>query len=439
MNFHGRYESYLQQIPVDIKQYKASQKRLVFGYTSDLDIIVEWNLETFRKILSEYLTEEPAIKECDVIDSMESFARIVSFYMLKGLGGEIEITDRKVVNFLKERFTTHFALGGTCAQAATAFGTIGFPSIVHITDRSREVSRLMDGLGIEVVAPSGRIPILEGASDDLPVQHLILQYPKGARFNILGRECSTPISNRLIMDYDKIHKFVPIDPNFLDYCETNAKDILAYSSSGFNAVIDPDIMTGLIEKLAKHYRKIKEQNPACIICLESAHYMSSKINDIVFERFADSIDLLGMNEEELFDFSHKHHIDVDLKDMNSIITSLEFLVEKYPLAGVVLHTKDYAMYYGDDIEGVDFTKGLTLGNLMASTRARIGRYGTYEECIEILQLPLSAVGVALSNQLEKMQPRHLACLVPARYLEYPTYTIGLGDTFVAGFMISFVK
>ena len=439
MNDYDCYERYYRQVLVDIDKYKSNNSRLAFGYASDLDVLIEWNAETFGKLLSEYLTEEPTIDECEAIDSMASLARIVSYYMIQGLGGEIEISNGEVVETLRRSFNTQFALGGTCAQGATALGTMGFPSIVHITDRSKEVCRLMDGWGIEVIDHTGRISIMQGARDDPPVQHLILQYPKGASIKVLGREYIAPVSNRIIMDYDRIHKYMPIDACFLEYCEKNAKDILAYSTSGFNSIVDMNVMANLIEALSRHYLKVKKMNPDCIIYLESAHYMSSKINNIVYERFADSVDLLGMNEEELYGFTQKAGMDTDLDDLESVLASLVFVLEKYPLMGIVLHTKDYAMYYGSDIEGVDLTRGLTLGNLMASTRARIGRYGTYQECGETLALPLSPVGIAFHEQLEKIQSHHPVYIVPARYMEQPTFTIGLGDTFVAGFMIAFVK
>ena len=432
-------ESYLRQIPEDIRKYKAGKDRLIFGYTSDLDVIIEWDKAVINKIISVYLREEPSIKECESIDSMETFARIISYYMIHGLGGEIEITNGEVVETLEEQFRSHCALGGTCAQAACALGMMGFPSIVHITDRSKEVSHLMDGLGIEVTDLSGKRPIAEGSCGEPPVKHLILQYPKGARIAVLGKEYVTSISNRIILDYDKIHKYVPIETGFLEYCEGHADDVLAYSCSGFNGIIDPAIMTGLAEKLSRHYRKIKKLNPNCIIYLESAHYMSAEVNNIVYERLAGSIDLLGMNEEELTGYAQKHGMRVNTDEISLIPEILEIVLERYSLRGIVLHTKDYALYYGDPIGNVDFSRGLALGNLMAGTRARIGRYGNYEECRGTLQLPMSPIGIAYREQLEKIPSHHLVCLVPSRYMEHPVYTIGLGDTFVAGFMIAFIN
>jgi ADP-dependent phosphofructokinase/glucokinase len=121
------------------------------------------------------------------------------------------------------------------------------------------------------------------------------------------------------------------------------------------------------------------------------------------------------------------------------LEGLEFLCQRYELNGIVLHTKDYAMYYGAAMGDVDVVKGLTMGNLMAGTRARIGKYGSYAECAALLQLPFSPIGLDFAEKLELMEPPRLTRLVPSRYMPHPKCTIGLGDTFVAGFMTSFIN
>ena len=114
------------------------------------------------------------------------------------------------------------------------------------------------------------------------------------------------------------------------------------------------------------------------------------------------------------------------------------MLELYPVKGIVMHSKDYALYYGEMMEGVDVEMGLTLGSLMSGTRARIGRYGTIDDCRESLKLPLSPTGIRFAQALDEMELQHEAVLVPSRYMEKPRYTIGLGDTFVAGMQLCFM-
>ena len=148
---------------------------------------------------------------------------------------------------------------------------------------------------------------------------------------------------------------------------------------------------------------------------------------------------MGMNEEELVDLAKKKEYELDKNDIESVLSALDYLLELYPVKGIVMHSKDYALYYGAQMEEIDLEMGLTMGNLMSATRARIGHYGTQAECRETLGVNLSPAGLEFAEEISKMKPKHTAILVPSRYMEKPKYTIGLGDTFVAGMQMCFVK
>jgi len=156
----------------------------------------------------------------------------------------------------------------------------------------------------------------------------------------------------------------------------------------------------------------------------------------VFDKLAKSIDILGMNEEELVDHTEKHGVKTNKDDLDSVLEGLDLLLNIYPAKGIVLHTKDYSMYCGAELPGVDYLKGLTLGNLMSGTRARIGEYGTVAQCEETLKLDLSQIGLAFASELAQKQVDKVVHLVPSRYMEKPKFTIGLGDTFMARFMLA---
>ena len=436
MSYMDRYSTYLNELGSDIERLKTSEKKFVFGYTSDLDVVLEWDAAVFNQIIDTYLVDEPSVKDVDAIDSMASFARIVSYYAINGLGGEVDITDNSICEFLESKFKNTFALGGTGAQGGAAISALGLPALMHITDMSKEVCKLLDRPGVDVVTPEGTKPIMQAATDELPVRHLILQYSKGEKIRIFGREYEVPVSNRLIMDYDTIHKRLPIKQEFVDYCEANAEKILAYSVSGFNGIIDPDIMGRHTSELCEHFNHIKAKNENTIIYLEGAFYLNSEVKNLVFDKLAKSIDILGMNEEELVDHTEKHGVTTDKEDLDSVLRGLKLLLEIYPAKAIVLHTKDYSMYFGDALTGIDYEKGLTLGNLMSGTRARIGEYGNLAQCKETLKLSLSKTGLAFAEALSKTNQDKVVHLVPSRYMEHPKFTIGLGDTFMAGFMLA---
>ena len=76
---------------------------------------------------------------------------------------------------------------------------------------------------------------------------------------------------------------------------------------------------------------------------------------------------------------------------------------------------------------------------MSATRARIGHYGTQDECCKTLELELSDRGLQMYDAFAELPLRKFCCVVPTRYMEYPKYTIGLGDTFVAGVHTCFMQ
>lgn len=441
MDHHTLYDKAIGQVESDALFCAQHGRRLVLGYTSDLDVVLDWDGDVFSAIAEEFLKQEPRYAPGDRIDSMEDFARIVLHFLAAGAGGEIDITSALVCEYLEGHFGTAYALGGTCAQGAAALGAVGFPVTAYITDRSKAVCGLIDRPGMELYADGRLAPVAQSVSGEPPVKHLILQYPKGAAVTVRGVTYMAPVSNRLILDYDTIHKILPIDPGFLSFCEKNARNICAYCISGFNGILDPAVMKERLGQLTRHYAAFLYENPDAVLYLEGAYYLNPDVKDLAFETLARSIDILGMNEEELVEHAARFGLMTDKDDLNSILKALGYLLTRYPAKGIVMHTKDYSMYYGCPLPGVDFEKGLALGNLMSATRARTGRYGTREDCLETLRtIPLSPDGLKMAAALEGAETYgRIVSLVPTRYMEHPKYTIGLGDTFMAGMLTAFIR
>ena len=436
--YTDRYQQYLQLVPDKIRRCEETGRRAVLAYASNLDVLVRWNCESFNRFLAEYLKEEPSFQEGDEIASEEDLARILSYFVIHGLGGEVDITSRKVIDVLTEYFDVEYVLGGTCAQGAAALGSMGIPVLVHITDCSKDVIRQMSGIRIEAVKHGRAVPVETCVSGEEALCHFIVQFTKDDVIRVFGKEYKVRLSNRLIMGYDTVHKVLPVQEEFLAYCEKNAKDICSYDISGFNAVTDRKIMQERLERLAVHYRSVKEKNPDCRIYFESAHFINNEIREYTYQTLAEVIDIMGMNEEELVDLTRTRGYAVDKDSLDSILKGLEELIKVYPVHGFVVHSKDYALYFGKDMPGTDIEQGLTLGNLVSGTRARTGRYGSVSDCRETLKLELSGTGLAFAKELEGYHLPYKVVLVPSRYMEKPATTIGLGDSFVAGMQICFL-
>lgn len=439
MAYQDQYQKYLEAVPDIVNRCYETGNRPVLAYTSNLDAIVKWDVESFNRLLGKYLKEVPSFEEEESVSNMETFARIVTYFAINGYGGEVDITSGEVIEELRNYFKMEFGLGGTCAQGAAALGAMGVPVMVHITDRSNEVLEWMQYEGMETVLGEKPVPIAQCASGEAPMIHLIMQYTKGDIIRANGREYEIPLSNRLIMGYDQVHKIMPVQRNFLDYMETHAENIFSYDVSGFNAIVDPEVLKDRLAELERHYQVLKEKNPYLKIYFESAHFISHNIRDYLYSVLSKYMDIMGMNEEELVDLTKKKEHPVDKDDIVSVLSGLDYLLELYPVKGIVMHSKDYALYYGEHMEGIDLEMGLTLGNLMSGTRARTGHYGTMADCLETLGLELSLTGMEYADIISRVDLKKKAILVPSRYMEKPRFTVGLGDTFVAGMQMCFIK
>lgn len=414
-------------------------KRPALGYTSNLDMVVEWDEAEFNRLLAEYLKSPPAFTEGEVISTIQDLARIICFFAANGMGGEVEVDNIEVVNEIKKRFNFRYGLGGTCAQGAAALAAIGTPALIHITDASDEVIDFLAFDSIETVRGGKRVPIDKARTGMPPLIHLIMQFTKGGWMKTLNDVIQVPLSNRVIIDYDQVHKSLPVQPDYMEYLEAHAELITSYDISGFNAILDLEVLKERVTVLSEHFRRLRKKNQKLCIYLESAHYISSAARDYVYGALADCIDIIGMNEEELVDLAEKSGIVMEKDDIDTVISCLDYILDAFPVKGFVLHTKDYSMYYGDNPGQVDIELGLTMGNLMSGTRARTGRYGTPEDCLETLKQPLSETGLKFYEELGSRRLKRHAILVPSRYMERPVTTIGLGDTFVAGMQLGFMN
>ena len=404
----------------------------VLGFTSNLDIVLHWDEEKYNAILKEFLKDEPSFVVGEEMRTMEDFARISADFLRKGLGGNFDITEAAVCTYLRENFSSELALGGTAAQGSAALGAFGFPVCVHITDACKEVCDLMHYEGTRAITQKGMVSLPEAASEEIPVSHFILQFPKGDVIHIGGEECTIPSSNRMILFYDKMQKEVPFNKAFFSYWESGEHHPASLLFSGFDAVIDEAIAEKKIDRMKTFFERVKEHTPDVKGYLEGAFYMNPKVKEMLFSRLGPLMSAVGMNEEELAAQLERLNKKADLDHMEGILEALDELIRVFSFRGIVLHSKDYALYYGEEMEGCDIEAGLTMGNLMASTRARVGHYGTAEEAEETLLLPLSETGLRLHEECEQIRTDKSLILVPSRYLEKPKYTIGLGDTFVAG-------
>jgi len=432
MNMTERYQEVFNGMKGEIAARKRAGAFAALGYTSNLDVLSRFDTEILNGLLEKYLPGEDLanMKMPDCIETMEDFLRTTVEYCRSGKGGEAEIRD---VSILDGIFETANGMGGTATQGALALAEVGCPSIVHLTDDSKEVCDILNSPYIYTADADGNL-IHTGRVSQKEEQeiHYIMQFKKGDVIRLGSKEITIPNSNRLIITKITVNATVPFNEGYFSYIENHAEDVRSNVLSSFNCLKNRELLERRLQYVSRHVEKYRAANSHGIAYFENAHFHDPLIQELCYKMICPISDIISLNEEELKAALSDYGFQVDIEDIRSVIAGTQFLRDRFHVRkGVIVHTKDYSMYCGDSLEA-DIEKGLIYGNLMATSKAMNGWYGDMEKIAEVMKLPFSPKGT---------ECREKACsdavVVPSRYLDRPKYTIGLGDSFVAGVQICF--
>lgn len=408
------------------------------GYTSNLDILCDFRIDVLNRLLETHMPDVDlnALQAVKFIKTVEDFISTVVHFCRNGIGGEVDIEDFAIIEDL---FDTKPGIGGTSAQAAMALAAVGCPSVIHLTDDSREVCDILRSPYIHTVSPAGELIHTDQVKQRWEQEiHYIIQFKKGDVIRSRNQTIEIPASNRLIVTKVTVNEFVPFSQPYFDYIERHAKSISSNVLSSFNCIKDERVLRERLDAVKRHVRSYKNNNPTGVVFFEDAHYHSLDIRKLCIETLYSEVDIVCMNEEELTLTLGMYKHTVDIEDIHSCIEGVFFLKNLFNVKkGIIVHTKDYSMYAGDE-PGADIESGLIYGNLMATAKAMYGSYGTREQIAEVMKLPLSEKGL---RHLERAMASPYAAktaVVPTKYIDKPKYTIGLGDSFVGGVQICFM-
>lgn len=202
--------------------------------------------------------------------------------------------------------------------------------------------------------------------------------------------------------------------------------------------MEPEILLNRIHRVQQHVQQYKASNASGIVYYEDAHYHDKIVRRMVLDNLYPCVDIVGMNEEELrYTLDQMYSLNIDTDNILACIDGIHILLNKFGIQkGIVVHTKDYAMYVGRSLDA-DIESGLMYGNILATAKAKNGWYGTPEQVKAVLDLEMSAKGLENRAVIEKNTYNEEVVLVPSRYIDKPKYTIGLGDSFVGGLQMCF--
>ena len=386
--------------------------RYVLGLGGTVDYEIDWDPGTLERLAAEWGLRPdeldariPVLSERDLLRSLLGFVR-------DGAGGERFVASSEIVEAFARRFPLRVTLGGTCVRAAIAMDRVrGLPALVHLVSIDDDVRRLLPA----------STTYLCSAQHDTTDPHLIVQYPAGSAVRVAGVEVVAARPNRLIYVNDPPNRELVLHPALGDAC-AGADVVLV---SGFNVIQEPETLDARLATLAADLDRVP---PGGFVYFEDAGYHRPALRGPVRDVLASRVDVWAVNEDELQEWTGRA---VDLLDAADVAAALAELRGAVPARTLVVHTQHWALAAGGEAAGL--RAALRGGIDMASTRYAHGDGFTPADYAATAARPPGAAGARFAREVEALAP-DVAC-EPAYVLDVPRpTTIGLGDTFVGGFL-----
>lgn len=408
------------------------------GLGNNVDQEIVWDSNIVDYLFAEYGSNGDSQAEnfSRGIATPAQFLSLLLALFRQGKGGEFPLKNEQICRFLETHFRCETTLGGTGARGGRALAQLGFRVLLHLNILSETVQNLLPSPLIYTTTPTGmsRVCDLTGLGKGNYAPHFIVQYNRGDAIQVERQRIECPQANRIILPFDEINKALPLyDHFFRALLETNDQ-IASVVISGFNSMTDESLLQQRLTRLKTALLLIHSKHIP--IYLEDGGYHVPRYKELIFRALGPLVAVLGINEDEFVDILHLRQKTVNMNDLHSIAQGLEAILAAYDFKSVVLHTKDYALFYGERLNE-KIEAGLEFANLLAATRARIGKDGNLKDVRDTSWLPDSQQGTTFQQQSQNSVMNRYLVVSPAKYLPNPACTIGLGDTFVAGFQICF--
>ncbi|WP_223626510.1 ADP-dependent glucokinase/phosphofructokinase [Microbacterium sp. EST19A] len=385
--------------------------QLVLGLGGTVDYELRWDSAVLERLAREHEVRLDELTTTSPIDDERSLLLTVLAFAATGTGAERFVASSDII----ERFAAHFdhdvTLGGTGVRAGLVLDSLGIPSVQHLVSIDDNVRRLLPA----------SISIVSSAERDTLDPHLIVQFPADARVRLADGEIVSPGANRLIFANDPPNRTMAIAPALGDALAGAS----AFLISGFNTMQDHDLLVQRLDELVDAMRDLPAD---ALVYYEDAGFYTRAFAETVRSRLLPGIHVYGMNEDELQEYLGRA---VDLLDPAHVISALDEIHRLIPVPALVVHTRYWALAVGPD--AARHRAALESAVRVAATRYRLGDGFSAADAAETSAMDRHEGGAELVRAVEDSIPD--ATGVAAFSLDVPSpTTIGLGDTFVGGFL-----
>ena len=395
----------------------ADASRVILGLGGCVDYEVKLTAGVLEQLAADYGIVAAELMSPATVTSERDLVVSILGYVARGGGGEHFVASAPALETFAGRFPYRVALGGTSVRAGILMSRLDVPSTLHLVTVNDTVRRLLP--------PEG--DYFSSGVEDTFYPHLIVQYDQGLRIRTGDLDITAPFPNRLIYVNDPANGAMLLSGDLGD--RLGSADV--FLISGFNAMRSAAQLDHRLAELRAHMRQLP---PGAVTYFEDAAYHEPAFSHRVRNALLDAIDVYGLNEDELQSYLGR---PVDLLSAAEVADALTAVHALIPVPTLVLHTKYWALALGP--QASDYADALDTGTVMAATRYCHGDDFADEDGYRLRRQPRRPESVAFTAALRHRMGDMVHC-VPGFALDVrnPT-TVGLGDTFVGGFLAALAR
>ncbi|MBZ4486806.1 ADP-dependent glucokinase/phosphofructokinase [Microbacterium sp. cx-55] len=389
---------------------------LVLGLGGTVDFEVHWDPRVLEELARSYAIRVGELSATAPITDERSLVVTILAFVATGAGGEFFVESSETLERFASRFTTKVTLGGTGVRAGLALDQVGVATVQHLVSIDENVRRLL---------PASITSVCSATEDTLD-PHLIVQYPAATVVRLVDGEVVSPAPNRLIFANDPPNREMAIAADLGDALA----DARVFLVSGFNTMQDHDLLVRRLGELTAAMVRLPED---ALVYYEDAGFYVREFAETIRAHLLPWIDVYGMNEDELQEYVQR---PVDLLDPDDVVAALAEVRRLIPAPVVVVHTRYWAIGVGPS--AATTRTALDSAVRMAATRYRLGDVFDRADLDVTGELPRHPGGLAVVAAVEGAVPDAAGVAAHVIDTASPT-TIGLGDTFVGGFLAGVVS
>ncbi|MFQ5838978.1 MAG: ADP-dependent glucokinase/phosphofructokinase [Thermoplasmata archaeon] len=371
---------------------------------------------------------------------LDDLAEGLCYSISNGLALEV-ICSPQVIRFLEDLGGYEEHLGGQVAIVARLLSDFGAARVLVHPDRfNRRLASLYRGGRAEVPLRIGgvvkKVKAEEFYWDCEPEVHYILEYPAGLSFG----DGPAPRANRFIaapMTKVLFHR------EWEEALPAVSKGSDVFFIAGLNHMGED--YEESFRRVREHIRTSKASNPSLVVHLEITSVPDLRKREAIVDDIMPLVDSVGVNEAELADLAFLLGLPRWEEARRNAVYQLEamYLIRALGVKRVNMHTLGYYLALSPN-PAVEVRNSLLFAALVAVARAALGRSPRPEDLSMATEVPLAERGLKemerLSEVLKLKGLEHRTFLqegwcaeeglvaVPARVVEDPRYTVGLGDT-----------